>query len=294
MADQKTIKRIQEIGSEFLGWQVVRLGNYEEIVESGTPGRYFARQYNGDVIEVVNTARASPRFDLHVLVRRTKTQPNVWKIIEVLEDYTDPAEEGELGYHHKQHEEDGPDRLALHRKQIKQLSCRVSGTWAVRVYGATIITPNGVQVVNTKTINLASYVVTIGAKFVTIQTDEDGALSVVDGTPFGSPGIATRANIPLPSADHFMIAYILLYEGQTALQDKDIQVPIPLAGGAGGAGGVEEAPNDGEIYGRRNEAWEIIPETINTVAKLVMEPGLSSPPVPVENVDGTDWVYYEE
>src|SRR5688572_2943756 len=115
-------KRVREIGSDWIGEQVVRLGDYSEAVSTGTPGQYFARQMNGRVITVINAIATAPRFDKRVLVRRSKIQPNIWKIAEVLEDYIDPIDEGQVAYHHEQHEEQGSDRLTIDRKQVKQLS----------------------------------------------------------------------------------------------------------------------------------------------------------------------------
>jgi hypothetical protein len=246
MANKQIIQQIKKIGSDWLGEQVVRLGDYSEEVETGTPGEYYAREINGRVIRVVNSARISPRFDLRVVVRRSKIQPSIWQITEVLQDYPDPAEAGRIAHHREQHEEEGDDRLHLDRKQIKQLTCRVSGTWRVRVYGGTVITPAGIVAINTQEIDLSSYVVTTGAKFITIQTDEDGLLSVVDGTPFGSPMIGTAANIPEPDSGEFMIAFVLFYEGQTALEDRNIGVPMALPVSPGTGGGVSFDDTEGD------------------------------------------------
>lgn len=58
--------------------------------------------------------------------------------------------------------------------------------------------------------------------------------------------------------------------------------------------GISDAPIDGETYGRKDGAWEIVTSGVGSVTlQLVMEPGVTHPPVPVETPDGDDWVYYE-
>lgn len=208
--------------------QVVRLGNLSRTVQTGTPGVYYARQYNDDVIEVYNAMLLPPKFDRRVEVGEHRQAPGRWQIIRGLEDYGVPADGGQIGYHHEQHEEAGGDRLALDRKQIVQLSVRVQNAagWIVRLFGAVRHTANGVVRINTQNVNLSSYVVTTGAKFVAIETDDDGVVSINDGTPFAAPNIGTVANMPAPAFGKYTRAWVLLFGGQI-LNDSHIVVPMP-------------------------------------------------------------------
>lgn len=331
---QKTRKAIQELGSDWIGEQPVWLGNHDGVVVSPTPGRYYARQINGQVIEVLNSRLAPPLFDLHVLVRRSRTQPGIWQIAEILQDYDSPADQGLIAAHHTQHEEEGFDRVAIDRKQVKQLSLRVSGTWTVVLFGATVVTTSGIVLIDNQELDLSSYVITAGAKFVTIQADNTGTISFIDGTVFGSPELATEADIPAPDVGKYMIGYVLFYEGQTELADNNIRVPIALSSSGGAAvwgeisgtladqtdlqaaldlklesvswGDIlgtladqvdlqaeldlklEDAPSDGETYGRKDGAWEAV---ATGGSELIMESGVTSPPVPIETSEGDDWIY---
>jgi hypothetical protein len=223
-------RRIREIGSDWIGEQVVRLGNYSEQVSTGIPGQYYARQGNGRVITIVNSISTAPRFDKRVLVRRSKVQPTIWKIAEVLEDYLEPIDAGQVAYHHEQHEEDGPDRLVLDRKQIKQLSARAAGAFTVQVFGGAVQTSGGVVFVNNELLNLASYVITSGAKYISIESDEAGDLSLNEGTVFPAPNVGTYSDIPTPGTGNHPIAYVLLFGGQTAIIDNNIRPILPLPG----------------------------------------------------------------
>lgn len=209
--------------------QVVRLGNLSGTVQTGTPGVYFARQYNDDVIRVHNALALPPLFDRRVEVGEHRQAPGQWQIIRGLEDYGNtPANGGQVGYHHEQHEERGGDRLALDRKQIVQLSVRVKSAaeWIVRLFGGIQRTANGVVRIDTQNIDLSSYVVTTGAKFVAIETDDDGVVSVNEGTPFAAPGAATVADMPAPALGKYTRAWVLLFGGQV-LDDTHIIVPMP-------------------------------------------------------------------
>ena len=56
-------------------------------------------------------------------------------------------------------------------------------------------------------------------------------------------------------------------DGNTFLNVEDLQtalLPVLFSrNNLGGSGGVEEAPNDGNLYGRKNEGWDIVPSGSN-------------------------------
>jgi hypothetical protein len=256
----------RESGSDWLGQMAVWLGNLDGEVETGIPGRYYARQANGQVITVKNAALVPPLFDLHVLVRRSRIQPNIWQITEVIEDYTTPAGGGLISHHHEQHEEAGSDRLSLDRKQIKQLTCRVSGTWEVAVFGAVVATASGVAIIENQLLDLSSYVVATGAKYVSIETDDEGELSLNEGTPFSSPEVGTELDIPAPDPGKYILAYVLFYEGQTELSDENIRVimPLPLVGKTSGIQ-ISEAAADSPIAGDLWGFWDTVDEELKAI-----------------------------
>jgi len=314
---------IQEHGSEWVDYQFVRLGDLSGVVLTAIPGVLNARLYNGKVIPVHNTANVPPVFDLHLKVGRSKSLPTIWQIIEVMEDYPTPAAGGQIAYHHEQHEEGGGDRLNLHRKQIVQLSVRVfdAAGFVVRVFGDVVPMTTGLKMITTQNIDLSSYVVTSGAKYVSIEADDDGVLSIHDGTAFGAPDIATVADIPALDPGMCLVAYILFFDGQDELLDEHIHVPFPLGMVAKDSGlqindAAADTPADGDKFGfwdivdalLKSITWANIKSLLKTYSdgfysvlghthesdgsgELVMEDGVTFPPVPVTTEDGTDWIY---
>jgi Fibritin C-terminal region. len=217
-------------GSDWIGEMYLWLGdgNTPQVVETGIPGVYWARYANAQPIQVKNAINAPPFPDLHVRVRRSRIEPSIWQITDIIEDYLTPAGQGGISAHHEQHEEEGFDRGTFDRKQIKQLSIRVSDTWKVQVFGATAPTATGIALIDHAELDLASYVITAGAKFVGIEVNDSGTLSLHDGTVFGSIAIATAANIPVPDPGKYLLGYVQFYDGQTALADSDVRVVMPL------------------------------------------------------------------
>jgi hypothetical protein len=222
---------IDQRAPEWMDEQLVRLGNLSGTVLTSTPGKLYARQYNGKVIIVHNgTANVPPIFDLHVRIGRKKSLPNIWQIIHTQEDYDTPAGGGQVAYHHEQHEEAGADRLNLNRKQILQLSVRVrdSANFIVEVFGDIRQTASGNVLLTTQPVDVSSYIPTAGAMYVAIESDTSAVLSVHSGSVFGAPNIATAADMPVPVAGKYTRAWILLFEGQTALLDEHIVIPMPF------------------------------------------------------------------
>lgn len=221
---------VRRVGSDWLSEQAVWLGDLSGVVLSDEPGKLLARQADSQVIKVQNSANVPAIFDLHVLVRRSRFQPSIWQITEVLQDYATPADAGLIAYHHEQHEfrdSPGPDTVWLNRKQILDLTVLVSDPagFIVQVVGAVIRSSSGLALINNETLDLSSYIPSSGARFVTIQSSEAGVLSIVSGSIFASPYIADLSHVPEPAPDHYMLAFALLYEGLDALADSLIRIP---------------------------------------------------------------------
>lgn len=297
-----TIKRrlerlIDERSGEWLDEQVVWLGDYDETVLTDVSGVLSARQVNGKVIRVHNSAHVPPTFDLQVRIGRSKSLPTIWQIIAVRETYISPAAGGELAYHHEQHEFPGGDTVWIDPKQIMRLTVLVEDgeNFIVRVIGSVIRTTSGLAQIGTQSLDLSSYVVTAGAKFLTIQADDDGVLGVVEGDVFGSPLIATFEDVPAPDADKYMIAFVLLYEGQTELVNDDIRIPFMFHGGGttfvtwGNITGTLADQTDlQDEFDLKADAGH---EHVGIGAELLMEDGVTFPPVPLTNETGDDWMY---
>jgi preprotein translocase subunit SecE len=319
-------KLIQQEAPEWMDEQLVRLGNYSHQVLTSVAGRLYARQYNGRVIVVYNGAHVPAIFDLHVRVGRKKSLPNIWQIIAIEDDYDTPAGSGQLAYHHTQHEFPAADTVWVSRKQIVPLTVLVSdaANKIVQVIGSVVHTASGIRQISSQTVNLSSYVPTAGAKFASIESNDEGVLSVHDGTVFAAPELGTYSNIPVPAAGKYLLAYVLLYESQTALSNDDIRVPMPLALNAAALQSgtqIHDASADTPLDADEFGFWDVVDSLLKKITwaniklalktyfdtlysalghthassggggELLMQDGVTSPPVPLETEDGTDWLY---
>jgi len=314
-------KRLRKLSEPHSGWLDVFpaiLGKANGTVLTGIAGVVWVHNLlNGQDLAVYNNAVPNTPL-LQVEVGQRVDMRGLWQIKGTMEPFSVPSTSGGtvVGEHHSSHEFPNADTVWVDRKQIKPLTVLVSdaANFLVKLYGAMILTANGVAEIETQTVDLSSYVPAAGAVFVAIESDDDGAISVNEGIGFAAPNVGTVNDVPAPAAGKYTRAYVLLYEGQTALSNSDIVVPMPpdqnpTSGRAiwGAITGtlsdqtdlqaaldlkLADAPSDGETYGRKDGAWEVV-TTGGGGAQLVMMPDVSSPPVPVETPDGTDWVYYE-
>jgi predicted GH43/DUF377 family glycosyl hydrolase len=171
-------------------------------------------------------------------------------------------------HHHEQHEFMAPDMVMLDRRQISQLSVLVrdAAAFTVQVFGAFVHTVNGIVEISSQTINLSTYIPETGALFVNIEADDNGDLSIHEGDNFGSILVSDVSFIPVPQAGKYMIATVLLYEGQATLLDEYIRVPMPLGLVAKSSGlQINEAdpgtPANGDLFG----FWDVINETLKNI-----------------------------
>lgn len=243
LTDTRLRKRLKKVTAPQTGWLDVFpaiMGTANGIVLTGINGVVWVRNIlNGQLLAVYNSAVPNIPL-LQVEVGRRVDQPGLWQVKGTLESYNVPASSSSssaVDNHHEQHEFLQTDTVWVDPKQIMQLTVLVADAddFLVRVIGSVIHTSDGVAQISTQTVDLSSYVPTEGALFVIIQADNDGLLSVVDGTPFASPLAGTFADVPAPDADHHMIAFVLLHESMTELSNDDIRLPRLFGGG--GAGG---------------------------------------------------------
>jgi len=221
-------KSMQKRTGEWLDKQPAWLGDESGNVDAGN-GLSYVRFRNKKVETAINSV-APNRPNLAVVVGRSRDLPNVWQVIFTRDQFDAPAGGGAIPYHFQQHMFDAEDMVPIHRKQILQLTVLIlpaKGPFYVRVYGDIRLTTLGNKMISTQAINLASYQPATGAKYVSIESNTSGVLSVHKGTEFASPSIATPANMPVPVAGKYTRAHVLLYAGQTALKNSDIIVPMP-------------------------------------------------------------------
>ena len=230
IAIRKTLRDlINKFTGEWLEQQAGWFGDTAGVVDAGH-GMVNVLLHNGNVVQAVNKVTGA-RPNKPVVIGRSRTLPTIWQVIKVRDVFDVEDTDDTVPYHYKQHMFGAEDQVPIHRKQITQLTVVTlpsSGPFYVRVYGDVRLTSSGNKKIATQPVNLASYVPATGAIYVNIESDGNGVLSVHVGTGFDAPSIATAADMPAPVSGKHVRAHVLLYEGQAALKEKDITVPMPV------------------------------------------------------------------
>ena len=265
-------KLFKRADGEWLQTTTAALGNGDGVVQSDVGGLIYARLRNGETVKVYNDV-APADFDVRVLIGKKKEQPTLWRVIAVRDAYGIP-QAPRVKYHHEQHELDGPDEVSVDRKQIPQFTVRVKdgAAFIVMAYGGIFNTIAGKVFVPSEPMDLSSYVPTTGAVYIDIEAGADGAWSVNESTGFASPMVGNVSFMPITTSGKRWVGTIVLFEGQEELLNKHIFVPIPLSTDYAG---IASHTHD------------------NILGELLMQDGVTFPPVPLETEDGTDWFYQE-
>ena len=259
-------KLTEQRGDQWLEKIPAWLGDHAGMVSTGTAGLIFVRTVEGQVLTVFNNIAPS-EYNILVKIGRSKDQPHLWQVIERREVWSVPASSSVV-HHHQQHMFLAPDMVPIDRKQVLALTVLVSdpANFIVRVYGSVVHTATGIRKIDTQDIDLSSYVVTGGAKFVSIESDDDGVLTVHEGTAFDAPEIGTYADVPVPDPGEYLIAFVLLYDGQSQLSNNDIRVPFPLGVIAKGSGlQIDEAAADTPADGDKFGFWDIVDDALKSI-----------------------------
>jgi hypothetical protein len=264
------------------------MGDKDGQVTTGIAGMVYVRTVEGQLLEVFNNT-APAEYNLLIKIGRRKDQPDLWQVIGRREVWDVPGTSSVV-HHHEQHEFMAPDMVMLDRRQISQLSVLVrdAAAFTVQVIGAFVHTANGIAEISSQVVDLSGELGSDNAVFVNIECDDDGVISLHKGADFGSPYVATVSNIPAPDPGKYMIATVLLYQGQETLLNEYIRVPMPLGFNPGGyltgvdwgeIGGtlsdqadlqseldaksdtghthsyLTDAPSNGKQYARQDGAW---------------------------------------
>lgn len=226
-------KVLKKVNKPQTGWFDVFagvVGKADGTIYTDNPGEIYVRDLlNGQPV-VVRNVTSSLDLNTQVEVGKRVDQPNFLQIKSVRQTYNVPANGARTYYHAPQHYLTGGDPVFLDPKQILRMSALVSdpAAFTIQVYGGLARTQNGFAVIENQELDLSSYVPSVGAVYVGIETDDDGVLSVHVGDAFASAESGTAADLPVPERGQYALAFVLLYESMEALDNALIRLPATL------------------------------------------------------------------
>ncbi len=236
---QNLIKIVQRYGGEWIepspGIPVIT-GKRDGVTIDAGNGKIWVRFGTGLEKEVLNDY-APIGFDRHITIGHLRSQPTIWRVRELRQNYLVPASNN-VKSHHEQHEFSDTvphfDITWIHRKQVISATMFVADSvnFKVRVVGGLFPIPGGWAMADSTDgsiahpdIDLSSYIPTTGALYASIETDSNGVLIVNTGDAAESPELLTFANVATVEAGNRLIGFVLLYENQEALLNQHIYLP---------------------------------------------------------------------
>lgn len=194
---------------------------------SGTvavPGHQFlvyVRPDGSDLPMVVYGQDAPKVNDLPVWVG---PDPYNRRVIKVLSTKVYPgtpypeAAVANVGAHHESHEWGGPDVVYIDTKQIIQATVFPAGGLSVAVNPGYVQHWDGYAYIEAQLVDLTSYVPGSNMRFVLLQVDEDGAISVKQGDTF-TLDLYSVSQIPEPDEGNSGLYAVRLIAGQTTISN---------------------------------------------------------------------------
>lgn len=286
---QTLVKIVRKHGGEWLEKIPVITGNRAGVVDAGS-GRIWVRFSNGTEARVLN-GLAPLAFDRHILVGRLRSQPNIWRVVEIRESYVESAS-NTVPAHHEQHEfkDSTPafDIVWANRKQIISATLLVSDSvlFKVRVYGGLFPIPGGWALADSTDgstahpdLDLSSYIPTTGAKYVSIESDSSGALVVHPGNTVETMELFTFNDVPTVPPGSRLIGFVMLFESMTELLNEHIFLPglfmtdyEVLESGYQITNAAADTPLDADEFG----FWDVVDEAFKKITWADLSTSLSA------------------
>lgn len=266
--------KIKKSGNYFIDRQPADLGNNSGVVKvPDTENMVYARLENGQIVEVFNNV-APNIYNWKVFVGRDKSQPTLFKVLEVRWVYNIAQTVAYVLFHHRQHEYPNPDTVWIMRDQFMPLLVLPNGGFNVMLFGDTVYQPgmaSPIRVVDTA-LDLSAYVNSTGANYVLIELDTSGAINYVVGSDYGDIiSLRISAPIPTPTEGNFPICAIEFYAGQTGIRrdstDRNIidlrmftSNVVPTVGTQ-----INDAPTDTPLAADLFGFWDVIDSALKSI-----------------------------
>lgn len=241
------------------------LGNLSGTVPADDAGNVYVTLVNGEVLTVYN-GKVPNVSRLPVIVGYgggNKLQVLRSRDVYVTPPYPDMPGHGSL------HTFPGPDTVPVRGEQIVPGLVVPAGSLTVKVYSLAYELSDGWHILPTQEVDLTSNVPASGAIFALLEADNTGAIGVVEGAGVASRAMLEYSDIPAATADHYPVAAVKLYFGQTSILqtviDSDI---IDLRWGRAARlateihGATEDtAPEDADEFG----FWDSVTGLLNRI-----------------------------
>lgn len=203
-----------------------RVGASRTVIETGIPGLLWVRiEGSGQPFAAVNTAGVPSEYNHPVILARSRIHNELWEIVASRQMYTVPVN-GNIRYHHTQHEYPAQDTVWVHADQFLPLLALPLGGLSVRINGGVVKLGSTRFVVANQTLDLSAHQPTTGAVWVLIEVSSAGTINEVVSGEVGSKELLTVANIPAATANAWELCAVRVYAGQedihrdhTALND---------------------------------------------------------------------------
>jgi hypothetical protein len=176
----------------------------------------FTEISTGIVHQVLNRRVPNRAFE-YVAVGYDPAQPGVLQVLYSRDVYGDQDTSPDVPDHAETHRLGGGDTDFVEAERIQLFLVLPYSGFTVQVFGGTFPKADGtVGLLANQLVDLSSYQPTAGAKYVHLQYDEAGTITVVDGTEVDVKELLTVADIP--PATEIPLHAVRLYDGQEQLQ----------------------------------------------------------------------------
>jgi len=222
-AYQKTLDRKQDV---IPAWPAL-MGDGAGTVEVSTrSGWVYVRVGSDEILGQAFNNRVPNRDNLPVLVGYEPVQPDLYQVLSIREVYAG-ADSGhdvipQVPSHHETHEwmgDDGCDLVYVHLRQWMPLRLRVVNGMTVQVDRGVMYRGGWVEV-STQQMDLTGCRPTGGGRYVLMYLDADGILGARSGDVVVPASGIALTDIPEPGLSEFPLAAVMVYGGQTSVQDN--------------------------------------------------------------------------
>jgi hypothetical protein len=203
------------------------LGRADGTVKADAENVYVTL-YNGDVITVYNERVPRVPYRKIIVGYDAQRDPALLQVLRFDNVYNSRPHPN-LPNHKESHTWFGYDPIEVYDQQIMHLLPRALSGMTVRVYGGDYFC-NGVDcILNTTDIDMSAELPTVGAEWVNVEVDENGAISFTHGTNKPSRELLLPSDRPLRLIAKKLLYSVKMYVGMTKFietrTDSDLYDP---------------------------------------------------------------------